>query len=298
MDNFYTEEEEYWCTGGNTGTLPSRITPSTINSLQPGEIFVFGSNVQGHHMGGAAYVARQKFGAVDGIGEGLQGQSYAIPTMEGLESLTEAVKRFKSFAYSHEDMRFFVTPIGCGIAGYTPKEIAPLFLKIAEYENVYLPLDFWKVLMDKIREPENLTGASICFPISHPDIYDKAGIDSPLKNYIQDSPLWFKEEVPDYSLTEEQMQVFAQCYRPTWECRFAPYFMNGWYYIVRSGHWLKKFRYVLESDGLYHVREHYTTPFERGENLLEHILIDGNFKKPIWDDRLRAICERSTGITQ
>ena len=61
--NNYTEEEQYWMTGGNTGTLPDRITPSMINVLEPNEIFVFGSNIQGMHMGGAARVAYSKFGA-------------------------------------------------------------------------------------------------------------------------------------------------------------------------------------------------------------------------------------------
>ena len=73
--NNYTEEEKYWLTGGNTGTLPDRITPSMINVLEPNEIFVFGSNIQGMHMGGAARVAYSKFGAEWGNGEGLQGQS-------------------------------------------------------------------------------------------------------------------------------------------------------------------------------------------------------------------------------
>ena len=81
MQNVYTEEELYWSRGGNTGTLPERITPSQVNILADGEIFVFGSNFQGRHMGGAARVAEEEYGAVWGIGEGLQGQSYAIPTM-------------------------------------------------------------------------------------------------------------------------------------------------------------------------------------------------------------------------
>lgn len=148
LQNHYTEEEQHWRTGGNTGLLPSRITPSAVNVLAPNEIFVFGSNFQGNHKGGAAYAAKHKFGAITGVGEGLQGQSYAIPTMEGLENLAPAVERFTSFARQHQELKFFVTAIGCGIAGHTPEEVAPMFLKAAYCQNVYLPLSFWKILMD------------------------------------------------------------------------------------------------------------------------------------------------------
>lgn len=154
--NVYTEEELYWSRGGNTGTLPIRVTPSQVNILADGEIFVFGSNFQGRHMGGAARVAQEKYGAVWGIGEGLQGQSYAIPTMEGLENLAPAVQRFTSFARQHRELKFFVTAIGCGIAGYQPEEIAPMFLDAAYLPNVYLPLSFWKVIMDIPRADESV----------------------------------------------------------------------------------------------------------------------------------------------
>ena len=156
MQNVYTEEELYWSRGGNTGTLPERITPSQVNILADGEIFVFGSNFQGRHMGGAARVAQEKYGAVWGIGEGLQGQSYAIPTMEGLENLAPAVQRFTSFAKQHQELKFFVTAIGCGIAGYRADEIAPFFLNAAYLPNVYLPLSFWKVIMDIPRADESV----------------------------------------------------------------------------------------------------------------------------------------------
>ena len=81
-ENIYTDEELYWMTGGDAGTLPTRIIPSEIYSLAPNEVFVFGSNALGMHHGGAARVAYNEFGAEWGNGEGLQGQSYAIPTME------------------------------------------------------------------------------------------------------------------------------------------------------------------------------------------------------------------------
>ena len=117
----------------------NRITPPLITHLNEGEIFVFGSNAQGYHMGGAARVAMERFGAIWGVGEGLQGRSYAIPTMEGFEAIRTAVDRFIDFARQHPEMTFLVTPIGCGIAGYSPEEIAPLFKDAAEMENVWLP---------------------------------------------------------------------------------------------------------------------------------------------------------------
>ena len=123
-----------------------RVTPDHISQLKPNEIFVFGSNAAGHHAGGAANMAVNNFGAVWGQGEGLQGQSYAIPTMEGLENLEKAIDRFAQFADMHPELRFLVTRIGCGIAGYTDRQIAPLFKKCIHLENVTLPIDFWKVL--------------------------------------------------------------------------------------------------------------------------------------------------------
>ncbi len=158
--NYYTEEEKYWSMGGNTGMLPSRITPSAINVLEPNEIFVFGSNFEGRHLGGAARAAKEKFGAVWGIGEGLQGQSYAIPTMEGIDNIRPAVERFASFALQHEELKFYVTAIGCGIAGYQPEEIAPLFLDAAYLGNVYLPISFWKILREVADSPEKIQKAA------------------------------------------------------------------------------------------------------------------------------------------
>lgn len=123
-----------------------RVTPPIVRHLEENEIFVFGSNANGYHGGGAAAVAMHSFGAVWGQGEGLQGKSYAIPTMEGLEKLKEAVDRFTDFADQHQELRFLVTMIGCGSAGYSPREIAPLFKGCIYLENVALPSGFWKVL--------------------------------------------------------------------------------------------------------------------------------------------------------
>ena len=107
---------------------------------------MFGSNAAGQHAGGAARQALEMFGAIMGQGEGLQGQSYAIPTMEGFDSLKAAVERFIIFADQHPENKFLVTRIGCGIAGYNVGDIAPLFKACVKMPNVALPYDFWNAL--------------------------------------------------------------------------------------------------------------------------------------------------------
>lgn len=124
-----------------------RITPRWIDSLKENEIFVFGSNLAGMHGGGAARIARLHFGAVMGKGVGLQGQSYAIPTMQGgVEAIRPYVNDFLDFAKHHPEMQFLVTPIGCGIAGFEAEDIAPLFEKAKEIKNISLPESFWEVI--------------------------------------------------------------------------------------------------------------------------------------------------------
>ena len=123
-----------------------RVAPDNIRHLETNEIFVFGSNAGGYHGGGAAAFAMHQFGAIWGQGEGLQGQSYAIPTMEGIESMRTAIERFTQFADQHSELRFLVTRVGCGIAGYSVREVAPLFKGCISLENVALPSDFWDVL--------------------------------------------------------------------------------------------------------------------------------------------------------
>lgn len=118
----------------------NKMTIGFIEELDDGEVFVFGSNGFGAHNGGAAAMAVAKFGAIYGQAEGLQGQSYAINTMDGFEVMAEQVKRFIEFAKNHPELKFLVTEIGCGIAGYTSEEVAPLFKDIPE--NVVLPEAF------------------------------------------------------------------------------------------------------------------------------------------------------------
>lgn len=124
-----------------------RHTPEMIRELAANEIFVFGSNLAGFHGGGAARAALNEFGAIWGQGVGLQGQSYAIPTMQGgVETIKPYVDEFIDFARAHTEYTFLVTRIACGIAGFTAREIAPLFAKAIDMENVILPEDFVEVI--------------------------------------------------------------------------------------------------------------------------------------------------------
>ena len=122
-----------------------RISPEKIDQLKENEIFVFGSNKQGFHGGGAAYYAMTHFDAKWGVGEGLTGQCYALPTMEGTESFKQAVKTFIDCAKAHPELKFLVTAVGCGIAGYMPEQVAPWFAEAINLDNVYLPESFWEV---------------------------------------------------------------------------------------------------------------------------------------------------------
>ena len=127
--------------------MTDRFTPEFINELQPGEIFVFGSNLQGMHAGGAARVANLKFGAEWGVGVGLTGQCYAIPTMQGgVETIKPYTDQFIAFAAEHPELTFLVTRIGCGIAGFTDAQIAPLFADAVDAPNVVLPESFVKII--------------------------------------------------------------------------------------------------------------------------------------------------------
>ena len=123
-----------------------RIASDRIATLGENEIFVFGSNIQGSHGGGAAWYAYKTFGAEWGVGEGLTGRTYALPTMEGVSSLKHAVEHFIACVKQHPELTFLVTAVGCGIAGYTPQEVAPLFKDALALENVYLPQVFVDVL--------------------------------------------------------------------------------------------------------------------------------------------------------
>ena len=136
QEDFYAEKLSYL-----------RITPERISQLREGQIFVFGSNEAGHHDGAAARLARERFGAVYGQGRGLQGQSYAIPTMNlSLQQIAKEVEDFTAFADRHPELTFLVTRIGCGNAGFNARQIAPLFAGASCLRNVHLPKEFWDIL--------------------------------------------------------------------------------------------------------------------------------------------------------
>lgn len=123
--------------------METKYTPEHISSLARNEIFVFGSNLAGRHGGGAAYAAYKKFGAVWGQGVGLFGQSYAIPTMQGgVDTIRPYVDEFIQFAKARPELTFYVTRIGCGIAGFRDADIAPLFAAALVLPNVILPHTF------------------------------------------------------------------------------------------------------------------------------------------------------------
>lgn len=127
--------------------MSRNYTPENITRLEPDDVFVFGSNLKGQHGGGAARVAYERFGAVWGQGVGLQGQSYAIPTMQGgVETIKPYVDQFIEIAREFDQNTFYVTRIGCGIAGFTDEEMAPLFDEAYDLYNVRLPRSFAEII--------------------------------------------------------------------------------------------------------------------------------------------------------
>ncbi len=111
-----------------------------IITLQPNQIFVFGSNLQGHHSGGAAAQALKDFGAIWGVGVGLQGKSYAIPTMPPLTliEIEQYIIQFVHFARFTPQYEYLVTPIGTGIAGYSTAEMGEIWSKLSLPSNIKL----------------------------------------------------------------------------------------------------------------------------------------------------------------
>jgi len=132
-----------------------------------GEVWVFGSNLAGRHGAGAAAVARKKFGAVYGLGAGYQGlepaHCYAIPTKDGqmqtrpLDAILYAVDEFVDFARRMERFRFFITRIGCGLAGYRDEDIAPMFVR-APMNRCSFPVNWTEIMGNKVRNPSGVRG--------------------------------------------------------------------------------------------------------------------------------------------
>lgn len=136
------------------GIVRPFFTPEKLSVLKDDEVFVFGSNLLGHHEGGAALAAMKRFGATWGKGVGIQGQSYAIPTIQGgPATIKPYVDDFIEYACQHKGQFFYVTRIGCGIAGFSDAEIAPLFRLAQHVENICLPKSFAAIIEgdDRVR---------------------------------------------------------------------------------------------------------------------------------------------------
>lgn len=124
------------------------FTPENITELKPDEVFVFGSNMNGNHAGGAARTAVEKFGAIMGQAEGPQGQSYAIPTLDcnmakvAEEQLQASLEKFAKYAADNGDKKFYLTKIGCGIAGFSEEEMVTIINRIDLPGNVVIPEAF------------------------------------------------------------------------------------------------------------------------------------------------------------
>lgn len=130
----------------------SRTTPDLISSLKQNEVFVFGSNLSGRHGLGGAKTAL-KWGAKWGQASGIQGRTYGIPTKDAsikrvlnIPEIIPFVTDFIIFANQNHKLTFLVTEIGCGLAGYKPKDIAPMFKDAVTVENIHLPARFWHKL--------------------------------------------------------------------------------------------------------------------------------------------------------
>lgn len=134
-----------------------------------------------------------------------------------------------------------------------------------------------------------MTEKTIYFNRNDKDTWAMARLHHSLLKEIEDNPLWEWEIIPDIPLTEEQMVSMVKGYDPDFDSRFAPFLLGGWFYITRSGYWLKKFKYKKGDDGYYHITEHYTTDHAKGQNLLAQIIVEGYFQPPILDDRIRAL---------
>lgn len=127
-----------------------QVTPDRITELGPRDAFVFGSNLMGAHGAGAARLAYERFGAQWGVGVGPTGRCYAIPTMQGpVDTIKPYVDDFIDYAIQHPETNFLVTKIGCGIAGFTCDEIAPLFRSSLGMINVALPKEFIDILSEE-----------------------------------------------------------------------------------------------------------------------------------------------------
>ena len=138
-----------------------RTAPEYITELKPNEVFTFGSNLKGAHGAGAAKQA-VKWGAIYGQGEGLMGQTYALPTKDEniktlpIKDIYNHINNFIKVVEEHSELTFLVTPVGTGLAGYLPVVMAQMFKRLTKYDNVYLPKLFTDQYFDEEQYWDNL----------------------------------------------------------------------------------------------------------------------------------------------
>lgn len=157
--------------------MAMKFTPERIEELKPGEIFVFGSNMNGAHIGGAARIAYDNFGAKWGKSEGLTGHSYAIPTLDkNMEKVSESaleasIDKFIDFVLNNQQLTFYLTKIGCGIAGWYIEDVKRIFWKAVE-ENYKKGTKriFWKAVEDCNSDSERYIPINLIIPI---EFYDR-----------------------------------------------------------------------------------------------------------------------------
>lgn len=136
--------------------MKRQYTPDNVTELEENEIFVFGSTRNGAHLGGAARIAVQKFGAIMGNGFGPQGRSYAIPSIVGgVNRMVIYINEFIQYAKVNPDKQFLVTKIGCGRAKYTEEQVAPLFKEAYFVDNIILPETFCRIIEASL-QPEQI----------------------------------------------------------------------------------------------------------------------------------------------
>lgn len=105
------------------------------------------------------------------------------------------------------------------------------------------------------------------------------------KAKVKHNKLWFKRATVDFPLTDEQYEIFKKGYAPDWDCRFEPVYMDGWFYITRSGFWLFKFKYEKKKDGLWHITANYDTRHTPGYSVMLNVIGEGRFERPIFTER-------------
>ena len=168
-----------------------KISPDYITHLNRDEIFVFGSNLEGHHEGGAAKYAYKKFGAIWGEGDGKTGNCYAIPTMHGeLKDVKPYVDKFVNYAKENPQKQFLVTRIGCGIAGFYDGEMSSLFKEAINLPNVSLPRRWVELILQDADTFKNIFG-------DQADDYDYYYLNAVRENDLVNLSRKYKREISE-----------------------------------------------------------------------------------------------------